>query len=616
MSEPHRESPHKNRVPKVSILRPGISSRLLGPALILLAAAAATAPILLHGPFCGDDFEFHVVSWLDVQQNWLHGIVYPHWAPNVNYGAGEPRFMFYPPFTWMLGAALGAVLPWPLVSVAMIFLFLAGTGLATRALAREALRDAPATLAGCAVIFSGFALFTAYKRTAFAELSGGFWIPLVLLFALRDRNPSGGLWRRALDGSLLPLALVLAGCWLSDGPVGVMASYLQVAMAIAACVLVRSWAHLLRAALAAALGIALPGFYLIPAAWEQTWVDLRAAVNYPVFRVENNWLFAHHSDPMLAPFNGMIYRTSMLTLTITAVALLSLVSLALRTRPWARKAKAASWQQFPLIWWVPLALIPFVVLFLQFPISLPVWNLLPKVRFLQYPWRWLLVLEAPMAIFFAATVWPLFTAKRWQRGLVTAVCIAFFCAVAWISAKSFLRVCTEGDSTDDLLAMYRDGGGLEGTDEYEAPESDHWKIATNLPDACFTTDSDTTLGIIAPGEAIPNWRAAQGSCDATTAAELRTPAHLRITTVAARPGFLILRLVSYPAWRITVNGRAAAPADPRDDGLIAVPVSQGPVDLRVDWTTTPDVIAGRCLSGLGLLVFAALGFWERRQTAP
>ena len=30
--------------------------RLLGPALILLAAALATAPILLHGSFCGDDF--------------------------------------------------------------------------------------------------------------------------------------------------------------------------------------------------------------------------------------------------------------------------------------------------------------------------------------------------------------------------------------------------------------------------------------------------------------------------------------------------------------------------------------------------------------------------------
>jgi hypothetical protein len=267
-------------------------------------------------------------------------------------------------------------------------------------------------------------------------------------------------------------------------------------------------------------------------------------------------------------------------------------------------------------WWIPLALIPFVVLFLQFPVSLPVWNLLPKLRFLQYPWRWLLVVEAPMALFFAAAIWPQPQARQWRRAAVAGLCALFFLAVTCFSAKAFLRVCTEGDSTQDLLAMYRGGGGLEGTDEYEPPGSDHWKIATGLPDACFTADSDTTLGIVAPGQAIPNWQTAQGSCESAPTAQLRTPEHLRIAIVAAHPGFLILRLVSYPAWRITVNGRPTAPADPRDDGLLAVPVPQGTVDLRVDWSTTPDVVAGRCLSGLALLLLAGLGLAERKHTAP
>ncbi len=121
--------------------------------VILLAAFVAIVPQLIRGNSCGHDFDVHLVSWLDCVNAWRHGIPYPHWAPSPNYGAGEPRFVFYPPLTWMLGAALGLILPWHLAPIALTFLTLAATGLATRALALEALDDIPATLAGCAAHF-------------------------------------------------------------------------------------------------------------------------------------------------------------------------------------------------------------------------------------------------------------------------------------------------------------------------------------------------------------------------------------------------------------------------------------------------------------------------------
>src|ERR1035441_3733721 len=145
--------------------------RFAGPTLILFAAAVAIVPQLIRGNSCGHDFDVHLVSWLDCLNAWRHGIPYPHWTPSPNYGAGEPRFVFYPPLTWMLGAALGAILPWNLAPIVLTFLILAATGLATRALALEALGlealgldaldDLPATLAGCVSIFSPFTLFTA-----------------------------------------------------------------------------------------------------------------------------------------------------------------------------------------------------------------------------------------------------------------------------------------------------------------------------------------------------------------------------------------------------------------------------------------------------------------------
>jgi hypothetical protein len=301
----------------------------------------------------------------------------------------------------------------------------------------------------------------------------------------------------------------------------------------------------------------------------------------------------------------------MLAAYTIGVALLALLVLFLRHRHSAQSGSATLVRR----WWIPLALIPIAVLFLQFPISLPIWNLFPELRFLQYPWRWVLVVEAPMAIFFAAAVWPAARASRRQRAVVAALCAAFFLATTYFAAKTFLRVCKEGDTVADLLDQYRGGGGLEGTDEYESPDSDHWKIATGLPDACFSNDSDTPLGVADATDAIPAWRPEQGSCKAAATAQLRQPEHLRIDTVTAHPGFLILRLLSYPAWRITVNGQPTSPADPRDDGLIAVPVPEGRVEVAVDWTTSSDVVAGRCVSAVAFLLLVGLGFLERKRSA-
>jgi hypothetical protein len=591
--------------PQVSISSSGNPSRwhrYIGPAVVLLAATVAVTPLVWHGPSCGHDFDFHLVSWFDCQNSWRHGILYPHWAASANFGAGEPRFVFYPPLTWMLGAALGLILPWQFVPAALTFLLLAATGLATRALARQMLPDGAATLAGCAALFSGYALFTAYERTAFGELAGGYWIPLLLLFALREDKLSVPTCRRAFDGSAAPLALVLAGCWLSNLPLGVMACYLLAAIAVAAALLARSWAPMLRAALAALLGLGLTAVYLLPAVVEQRWIDLRQAIDDPGERIESSWLFARHADPALADHDTVLLKVSIIAASMIAVALIGL----LVSRGRGKLSDARRWL-------IPLALIPLAVLFLQLPLSLPVWNLLPKLRFLQFPWRWLVVLEAPMAIFFTAAIWP---TRRWLRVAVVALCAAFFLAATAFVAKDFYQACDDQDAVTPMLSAYRSGAGFMGASEYAPPGADNTLIATGLPTACLVTDPATELGLVPndldPDNAIPVWNAAQGSCDATPAWQLDQPERKRLAALVPHGGFLILRLRGYPALRIVINGRPIAELPRRYDGLIAVPVQQGQVDLAVDWTTTPDVIAGRWLSVLAVLLLTVLWLLERK----
>ncbi len=101
------------------------------------------------------------------------------------------------------------------------------------------------------------------------------------------------------------------------------------------------------------------------------------------------------------------------------------------------------------------------------------------------------------------------------------------------------------------------------------------------------------------------------------------PEHLRLTADTPHAGYLVLHLRNYAAWKVGVNGEIVAlGASPlyaslprRDDGLMVVPVPQGPVRLDVDWTITGDVIMGRLLSLISLGCITVLCLIERKLAA-
>ena len=296
-----------------------------------------------------------------------------------------------------------------------------------------------------------------------------------------------------------------------------------------------------------------------------------------------------------------LIRVSGIAVTMVAVALAGVgVSWWRRTLPAERR------------WWIPLALIPIVVLFLQLPVSHVLWNELPEMRFLQFPWRWLVVLTGPMAIFFASALWK---GGRIWRALVAAVCCAIFAVATFFTMVSMFQGCDEDDEVSGILSNYRTGAGVEGTDEYAPPTAENSLVPTGLPFACLVTNPAQLLGKGDP-DMTPDWTPDQGSCDATYSEASASPQHRRLRAETPHPGYLVLRLRTYPAWRVRVNGHTITPMPARKDGLMAVPVPQGRVELTADWTTTRDVLIGRLVSAAALAGITLLWFLERRRIRP
>src|SRR5271154_130553 len=181
--------------------------------LIPFAALLVVLPLVVDGCSCGHDFDFHLVSWFEAAAQFRAGTLLPHWAYSPGWNAGEPRFVFYPPLSWVRGALLGMVLPWAAVPVAYTWIALSTAGWGMYRLGRVVAGEGAALLAALVYVANPYMLFTAYERTAYAELLAAAWIPLLLAAALRARV------------TVLGLAIPVALLWLTNAPAAVMGCY-------------------------------------------------------------------------------------------------------------------------------------------------------------------------------------------------------------------------------------------------------------------------------------------------------------------------------------------------------------------------------------------------------
>jgi hypothetical protein len=390
-------------------------------------------------------------------------------------------------------------------------------------------------------------LLIVYWRSAFAELLASALLPLLLLLVLRAAK---GHARR----DVVPLGAVLAAAWLINAPAAVMTHYSLALIAVVVAWNRKSPRLILVAATAVVLGASLAAFYILPAVYEQKWVNISEAISCGL-RPQDNFLFARTTDRDHDAFNHLVSWIALAEILVTLVAVWA-------SRRW-RGLQREAWNA-ALAWAAAITL-------LVIPVSTVLWKLLPKLEFMQFPWRWMLCFGVAFSLFLTVAT------RRWSVRLAVYAAMLAVIAFGWACVQP-----PWWDTAADLSEMQdnmESGQGYEGTDEYTPVGADASEV------------DKTARRVTVDGPARAAIHVLQWDAEAR-----------RFTAQMSAPANLALHLFNYPAWQLEVNGRAVRAGSPEGSGQMLVPVGAGLNRVEIKFTRTWDRVSGTLISGLSVLL--------------
>ncbi len=564
-----------------------MANRFRSPlALLILLSLFILAPLLASGYFLHAHDARHSLIWLvEYDQGVRDGFLWPRWAPDHSQGYGYPLFTFYAPLAFaiaevfhLLGASiLGAVkITWAL---ATIF-----AGVSMYKLARSLWGVGSGFIAGLLYMTAPYHLVNSYVRGSLAEFVALAIYPWVIY----------GFWQvmARQNARSVALAALSLGLLIMTHSVTLMLLPPLLALLILVWLALdwrragkppwRATAYALTAGL---LGGMLSAIFLLPVLGEtkhivvDQWIPAES-YNYPQqFLYLFQWFdFAWgYGFALPGPNDGMNLSIG-LWLTILGLAALPLV---IKKRP----RRAAMFWSFLVI--------AGIALFATLAPSKIFWDVIPMIKLVQFPFRFLAPATLFLSLVSAGTVAALLPPREGDlHPILLALALAILLG-SWTYARpQHTAVAAQDVSPAADIQFELDYPDMRGSTAFASD-----KPVTSPKVAAYLAGEPIPLAEIIQGAgAVERVRHGAGSDEVRVAGQ--TPVTLQFYTYW------------YPGWRAWIDGEEAPTRPEGPNALITLDVPAGEHDVRIRFTNTPLRSLAALITILTLLILVLLFFWD------
>jgi hypothetical protein len=330
------------------------------------------------------------------------------------------------------------------------------------------------------------------------------------------------------------------------------------------------------------LGIALAGIYIVPALFSQDYIS--ASQLWSPHYQYHRWFFL---DGVAAPSPQFSDGLFMMLLPSTVV-FFRVWLIAFHQHEAQERISLLVWPLFVVGAW-----------FLMTPASRFLWELLPILQKVQFPWRVAIVIDLAVAITFVVALRDIPAGKNRQFVFVSSMA-----AILLVLSGGFSAVFFAGDWKLSQTAEHQERLRTVISTGYDASEyipasvrlsqEEAWEYLKSVPRIGLDADKGQTN--------IVRWEARKIALDVDLSAETR----------------LTVRQFHYPGWRAWIADGGSAltvmPSDPAGLLELVAPPGRYRLELELGWSRQET--AGAVVSGAGLLIvllLTAVRSLRRRQ---